>query len=134
MLLLFRTLWQLVVLLTNLFECLTLLRILPPYWKFASQNYQAVAQATGAYQAPPWIPKLLFLGVLIWQSGALILFGERSFPPRHRRMLLSPVNETFTASLGLPAVFMIADEGFQQYEVERAHVLFFRRSVKRLPR
>jgi hypothetical protein len=35
------------------------------------------------------------------------------------------VNQAFTASLGLPAVFMIADEVFQQYEVDRAHVLFF---------
>ena len=67
-------LWLLIVFLTNLFEGLKLLRIVPPYWKFASQNFQAVAQATGAYHAPPWVPQLLFLGVLLWQFVALMLF------------------------------------------------------------
>jgi hypothetical protein len=64
-LLLFWTLWLLAVFLTNVFEWLKLLRIVPPYWKFASQNFQAIAQATGTYRAPSWIPKMLFLGVLI---------------------------------------------------------------------
>ena len=51
-LVIFWMLWQLIVFLTNLFEGLKLLRIVPPYWKFASQNYQSVEQATGAYQRP----------------------------------------------------------------------------------
>ena len=71
----FWSMWQLIVFMTNLFEGLKVLRIVPPYWKFASQNYQAVAQATGAYKAPPWIPQLLFFAVLVWQLGTLMLFS-----------------------------------------------------------
>ena len=125
-LVIFWMLWQLIVFLTNLFEGLKLLRIVPPYWKFASQNYQAVEQATGAYQAPLWVPKLLFLGVLVWQLATLILFVRGTvLTASHGSFLLDPVTEAFAASLGLLAAFMIADEVCKQYEVERAHVLFF---------
>ena len=122
----FWSMWQLIVFMTNLFEGLKVLRIVPPYWKFASQNYQAVAQATGAYKAPPWIPRLLFFGVLVWQLGTLILFGRAVISMLfHRTFLLGPSTEAFAASLSLLAAFMIADEIFKQYDVERAHVLFF---------
>ena len=122
----FWSMWQLIVFMTNLFEGLKVLRIVPPYWKFASQNYQAVAQATGAYKAPPWIPQLLFFAVLVWQLGTLMLFGRAVIPMlSHRTLLLGPSTEAFAASFSLLAAFMIADEIFKQYDVERAHVLFF---------
>lgn len=122
----FWTLWLGMVLLTNLLEGLKLLRILPPSWKFASQNFQAVAQATGTYEAPPWIPKLLFLGVLVWQMGALTLFGRALAAAwAHGSLPMGPVSEAFAASLALLAAFMLADEVCKQYEVERGHVLFF---------
>jgi hypothetical protein len=122
----FWAIWQLLVFMTNLFEGLKLLRIVPPYWKFASQNYQAVAQATGAYKAPPWMPQALFLGVLVWQLGILFLFGRAVISAwSDRTLLLSAATEAFAASLSLLAAFMIADEVFKQYEVERAHILFF---------
>ena len=122
----FWAMWQLMVFMTNLFEGLKLLRIVPPYWKFASQNYQAVAHATGAYRAPPWIPQLLFLGILVWQLGTLILFGRAVISTwSNRTLLLSPVTEAFASSLSLLAAFMIADEIFKQYDEERAHILFF---------
>ena len=119
-------LWLSIVFITNLFEGLKLLRIVPPYWRFASQNYQAIAQATGTYRAAPWIPKFLFLGVLCWQCGTLALFARAIITTWTDVILrLGPINEAFAASLGLLAAFMIADEVFKQYEVERAHVLFF---------
>lgn len=122
----FWALWQLLVFMTNLFEGLKLLRIVPPYWKFASQNYQAVAQATGAYKAPPWMPQTLFLGILAWQLGILFLFGRAVISTwSDRTLFLGGATEAFTASLSLLAAFVIADEVFKQYEVERAHILFF---------
>jgi hypothetical protein len=122
----FWAIWQLLVFMTNLFEGLKLLRIVPPYSKFASQNYQAVAQATGAYKAPPWMPQTLFLGVLVWQLGILFLFGRAVISAwSDRTLLLSAATEAFAASVSLLAAFMIADEVFRQYEVERAHILFF---------
>lgn len=122
----FWSLWLFIMFLTNLFEGLKLIRLVPPYWKFASQNFQAVAEATGVYHAPQWIPRFLFLGVLLWQCGTLALFGRAvivSFA--HGSSIAGPVNAAFASSLGLLAAFMIADEVFKQYDVERAHVLFF---------
>ena len=72
----FWALWLLLVLVTNLFEWLKLLRIVLPYWKFASSNYEAIVQATGTYRAPEWMAKVLFLGVLTWQCEALLAFGR----------------------------------------------------------
>ena len=125
-LLLFWTLWLLIVFLTNLFEWLKVLRIVSPYWKFASSNYQAIVQATGIYQAPEWVAKVLFLGVLIWQCGTLLAFGRALLSMWWYGMwLLGPVMETFAASLGLLAAFILADEIFKQYDLERAHLLLF---------
>ena len=122
----FWSIWLLMVFLTNLFEGLKILRIVPPYWKFASQNYQAVAQATGTYQTPPWVPQLLFFGVLVWQVGTLVLFGRAlvcSFD--NGALAFGPLNAAFASSLSLLAAFMIADEIFKLYDLERAHTLFF---------
>jgi hypothetical protein len=94
-------LWLSIVLITNLFEGLKLLRIVPPYWRFASQNFQAIAQATGTYRADPWVPKLLFLGVLCWQCGTLGLFARAIITTSTDGILrLGPVN-ALTASAGL---------------------------------
>ena len=35
------------------------------------------------------------------------------------------LNAAFTASIGLLAAFMIADEIFKGYDLDRGHVLFF---------
>lgn len=122
----FWSLWLLVVFLTNVFEGLKLLRIVPPYWKFASQNYRAVAQATTTYGAPEWIPQLLFAGVLVWQLGAVLLYGRVLGVTALTQALPLPlVNLAFAVSLGLLAAFMLADEFFQQYELERVHLLLF---------
>jgi len=119
-------LWLVIVFLTNLFEGLKALRILPPYSKFASQNLQAVAKATATYQAPPWVPRLLFFGVLVWQLVALLFFGRALVCSiEDGRLAMGPINVAFVASLGLLAAFMLADEICKEYDTERAHVLFF---------
>ena len=113
--------WLFVVWLTNVCEELKLLRILPPYRKFASQNAQAIADATRKYEAPPWIPHLLFIGVLVCWGLSRAIF--------HSWMMASPamgsVNIAFASSLGLWATFMIADEICTQYDCERAHPILY---------
>jgi hypothetical protein len=119
-------LWLCVVLLTNVCEELKLLRILPPYWRFASQNFQAIADATRRYQAPPWVPHILFVGVLVWQMGTVVIFGEAIVASWVTgTVAMGLVNTALASSLGLLAAFMIADEVFTQYDLERAHALFF---------
>ena len=89
----FWMLWLFMVFLTNVCEELKLLRVVPPYWKFASRNFQAVTDATRRYQAPPWAPHFLFVGVLAWQLGALLLFGRAIGTTWVRGILaMGPVN------------------------------------------
>jgi hypothetical protein len=117
-------LWLLLAFLTNLCEWLKVVRIVPQKWTFASQNFQAVARATATYHAPPWIPRGLFLGVLLWQLLTLIFFGWAIVSSAMAGALArGALNAAFTTSIGLLAAFMIADEIFKEYDLERGHVL-----------
>jgi len=99
-------------------------RIVPQDWTFASQNFQAVARATATYHTPPWIPRGLFLGVLLWQLLTLIFFGWAIVSSAMAGALArGALNAAFTTSIGLLAAFMIADEIFKEYDLERGHVL-----------
>lgn len=60
-LVLFWALWFGLVLLNNVLEGLRALRVVPPYWKFASNNLQVIREVAGRYQAPRWLPDALFV-------------------------------------------------------------------------
>jgi len=125
-LLFFWILWLSITLLTNLCGGLKALGVLPSQWKFASDNYQAVVQATSVYRAPRWLPGLLFSGVLLWQLLAVVLFasalvssfklGGPDFPS---------INSAFAVGAAFWAALMIADEIFLRYEIESWHALIF---------
>ena len=122
----FWALWLLIVFLTNLFEWLKVIRLLSPHWTFASQNYEAVARATATYHSPQWLPSFLFLGILLWQLLALTCFGWAILSSAEAGSLArGPVNAAFAASIGLLATFMIADEIFKEYDLERGHNMLF---------
>ena len=122
----FWSLWFSVVFLTNLFDGFRLLGIFPITWKFASQNFQPVAKATARYLAGVWLPACLFSGVMLWQLLAVILLGWALMTSlRDGDVDGLAVNAAFACGLGLWAAFMIADEIFKQYELQRSHVLFF---------
>lgn len=122
----FWSLWHGIVLLTNLFEGLKVLRVLPARWKFASKNYDAIVRATEKYHPAPWIPRLLFSGVLIWQLVILGGFGWAMVASiRLGWMDLEHVSIAFGLSLSLLAAFIIADELCTEYDTEHGHILFF---------
>ena len=52
--------WFTIIFLTNAFAALRALRVVPQKWKFASQNFELVAQATSRYQSPRWLAGILF--------------------------------------------------------------------------
>jgi hypothetical protein len=119
-------LWLFIAFLTNLFDAFKVLRMVPQHWRFASDNFQAVARTTAIYHAPPWLPRVLFFGILLWQLLALIFFGYAIVSSLEEGSLdEGPLNTAFVASLGLLFAFMIADEVFTQYDLERGHVLLF---------
>ncbi len=122
----FWSLWHSIVLLTNFFEGLKQLRILPAGWTFASKNYDAIVQATQKYHPSPWIPRVLFSGVLLWQLVILVGFAWALVASlRSGWMDSAHVNIAFGLSLSLLAAFIVADELCTEYDTEHGHILFF---------
>jgi len=118
--------WFTVVFATNLFGALKAAGKLPPGWKFASKNYDLVVKAVSLYEAPAWVPRLLFGGVMAWQLGAAWLFwyalassGAAGVPD------MAAVNAACGAGILLWAAFMIADEITLKYAMEQPHELLF---------
>lgn len=68
-------LWFVMVFCTNLFEGCKVLHIAPWTWQFASHNFEPVRLATAEYDAPSWVPTLLFSGIMLWQLLIVTLFG-----------------------------------------------------------
>jgi hypothetical protein len=122
----FWSMWHGLVLLTNLLEGLRQLRVLPARWTFASKNYDAIVRATEKYRPAPWIPRVLFSGVLLWQVLILVGFAwtmVASFESGTVDFHL--VSIVFGLSLSLVAAFIIADEICTEYDTEHGHILFF---------
>jgi hypothetical protein len=123
-LLLFWAAWFAIVFLTNLFGGLKALGVLPESWRFASKNYEAVAKATSIYEAPSWVPPLLFAGVMLWQLLAAVLYaGAFASSLRQGTLDAGALNAAFAAGLGLCAAFVLADEITIKYGYEPSHEL-----------
>ena len=108
-----------VVTLTNLFDALKALGFLPAGWKLASGNYGLMLNVTGVYSTPTPVVALLFLGVILWEVLASILFW-RAWALRGRA-----IHTAFTAGLGLWAAFTLADEIFVAYPLVGVHLRLF---------
>jgi hypothetical protein len=123
-LLLFWASWFSIVVLTNAFSAMKAGGLLPPTWRFASKNYEMVAKAVSIYAPPPWVPRLLFLGVLAWQLAAAILFWYALMSSGGAGVLnMNAVNAACAAGILLWAAFMIADEITIKYVMEQPHEL-----------
>src|SRR3954470_6838379 len=99
--------WLTVVLATNAADAAKALGLLGEGWALASGNYRLVAEATSRYGMPAWVNGLLFLGVLLWQGVAAVLFGLACWRFRGRAVASSrpPLYAAFTAGLTLGGVF-----------------------------
>jgi hypothetical protein len=114
-------LWLVVVWASNLCDGLKEIGILHESWLFASGNFRFMSQATGRYGTPGWVNAVLFVGVLLWEAAAAVLFGLASWKP-----LPSPfLYPAFAASLMLLAAFILADEVLISYRVEETHLRLF---------
>jgi hypothetical protein len=81
-------------------------------WRFASGNYALMTETTRKYPLPAWFAGLLFLGVVLWQWSAALLFwyAFSTFHGMHLPGLQTP-DIAFLVSLAFWAAFMIAEEG-----------------------
>jgi len=118
--------WFAIVALTNAFSALKAFGALPPSWRFASGNYGQVAKAVSVYNAPRWVPMLLFAGVIAWQALASLAF-VCAFAASTRMHAPSwpTINLAFATGIALWAAFMIADELTFKYAYEQSHELLF---------
>ncbi len=110
----------------NAFDALKAFGLLSKDWKFASGNYALICQATQTYRAPAWLNRVLFAGVIVWQTlaAALLWFAVYRW--------LSPwttgyhaTDAAFALGLALFAAFVLMDEVFKEYKSERDHMLIF---------
>jgi hypothetical protein len=124
-LLLFWTTWLAVVFASNVLDGCKALGVLDVTWPFASGNYLFLTEVTGRYGTPAWLNELLFLGVIIWEGVAALLFGLAWLRYRGSDASRGLVHAAFTVSLGLWAAFAVADELFIAYAVEATHLRLF---------
>src|SRR5690606_32313926 len=73
-LLLFWAVWASVVTLTNLFDALKALGVLPADWEFASGNWDFLLEITARYATPHWLIAILFAGVIVWEFLIALAF------------------------------------------------------------
>lgn len=116
--------WLTVVFLTNLFELLKVLNILPESWAFASGNFGFIQATTAIYTVPDTLNLLLFVGVVVWEALAALLLW-RAFAGYSGRAGLADINTAFAVSLALWVAFMLADELLMAYDIEATHMRIF---------
>lgn len=122
----FWALWFTLVVLTNLFDGLKSLGILPQRWLFASQNFSRVCDAVAEYRLSAPTAAALFAAVLVWQlSISLLLWRALALSWAAGALQLPSVNLAFTCAIGLWLAFLIAEEVFKRYRTEGKHLLFF---------
>ena len=118
--------WFSIVTLTNVFSALKATGVLGPSWRFASKNYPMVVKAVSIYDSPPWLPKLLFLGVVAWQALAATFFWYALAASGAAGIIdAAAVNLAFGTGMLLWMAFMIADEITIKYGMEQPHELLF---------
>jgi 4-amino-4-deoxy-L-arabinose transferase-like glycosyltransferase len=106
----------------NVFDLLKVAGILPAGWGFASGNYQAIVDLTARYGTPHAIDLLLFIGIIAWEGGCagLLWWACQRFGRRHGRRWRT-VNLGFVGLFVLFAGFILGDEIFQNFRMERDH-------------
>lgn len=111
--------WFSIVVLTNVFDVLKAAGVVPAGWTFASGNWALMVKVTGVHGTPVAVVALLFLGVIVWEALAAILFW-RAWAAGGRGGVVA-----FTVSLALWAAFTLADEIFIAYTLGPVHLRLF---------
>ena len=114
--LLFWAAWFTIVLLTNVCDALKAGRVLPAGFTLRSGNWELMLKITAVHATPVAIVGLMFLGVIVWEALAGLLFW-RAWAAGGRGGVVA-----FVVALALWAAFVLADEVFMAYTIEAAHL------------
>jgi hypothetical protein len=125
LLLFFWALWLTVVFLSNLTDAGKEVGLLGESWAFASGNGKLIQETTARYKIPVAVNAILFAGVILWQGVAAVLFWRAGWSFRGSSWARKAVYLAFTTSLLLWSAFLVADEVFIAYPLERTHLRLF---------
>ena len=122
-LLLIWAVWFGVVTLTNLGDGLKQLGMLPPGFSFASGNFAFMQTVTAVHRTPAFLVALMFVGVIVWEGVATVLFF-RAFAKLRAANTDAKAAATlaFTVSAAFWGAMMISSELFISYDVEATHL------------
>ena len=101
--LLFWAAWFTIVVITNVCDALKAGRVLPSGWTFSSGNWELMLKVTAVHATPVAIVGLMFLGVIVWEALAGLLFW-RAWAAGGRGGVMA-----FVVALALWAAFVLAD-------------------------
>lgn len=119
--LIFWFLWFAIVLVTNITDFLKELTNNSIFKRlnFVSTNYQLLVKACQLYPSSPgWLPAFYYVGIIFWQLIITFLFWLSIW--NHNYIYIA-----FTVSLSHWIGFLLMDEIYRQWELERAHKLLF---------
>ena len=122
LLLIFWAIWLSIVFLSNLADGAKGLGWLGESWPFASGNWKLLQQTTALYKISAVMNAVLFVGVLLWEGAAAVLFWRAAWSFRGRDSAHQSVYLAFMVSLLLWSAFLIADEIFIAYSLESVHM------------
>src|SRR5262249_11992284 len=125
LLLFFWAVWLSVVFLSNLADAGKGLGLLGESWASASGNWKLIQETTARYTIPAAVNAILFAGVLVWEGIAAVLFWRAGWRFRARSLARQTVYLAFTPSLLLWGAFLVVDEVFIAYPLERTHLRLF---------
>lgn len=121
-LVLFWALWLTLVTITNTFDALKQLGVLPASFTLASYNFDLVKSTVGAHGVPSTIAAVLFAGVIAWEALASMLLWQAWSVMRRGEPGTAPeVTRAFAVSLALWAAFLIATELMVNYTTAGTH-------------
>jgi hypothetical protein len=122
----FWALWFTIVWIMNILDALQVFCVLPEDWKAASGNYNIIAKHTDVYDAPEWLNRGMYLGVILWQGVVVIGLWIAFFGSLEAgALLLARVNFALGAGLFLFAAFLLADEILKIYDTAQQHMIIF---------
>jgi hypothetical protein len=121
-LVLFWAIWLSIVTLTNIFDALKQLGLLPDDFTMAAYNFDLLVATIGAHGVSAWIGAILFAGALTWEFlGSALLWRAWNAMRRGAPGTAIEVTQAFAVNLALWAAFLIATELTVNYATAGTH-------------
>jgi hypothetical protein len=127
LLLAFWAMWFTLVVASNVADGLKAAGVFRPTLRFASGNLALLLETTSIYDTPRPIAIGMFVGVVLWEVLAALLFWRATVAWWTHEPALREAGEAFVAGVGLFAGFVLADEIFLAYTkgLEASHFRIF---------